>query len=123
MHLTISSLASIVDISVVEIYCFLAQIILMEHDVWDTYKAYWSINKLHCTCICSEIMKYDCFVHVMEVLHFGSTWHSPDRVNQIMRRGKSEIFDYVSKNMYYTLYHQKKKKYIYSAVHDLWIQG
>jgi len=81
MHLTISSLASNVDISVVEINCFLAQIILMEHEVWDTIKAYWSINKLHCTRICSEVMKYDCFVHVMEVLHFESTQHSPDRVN------------------------------------------
>ena len=40
MHLTISSLASNMDISVVEIYCFVAQIILMEHEVWDTIKAY-----------------------------------------------------------------------------------
>lgn len=81
MHLAISSLASNADISVVEIYCFLAEIILMEHEFWDTIKAYWSINKLHCTWICSEVMKYDCFVHVMEVLHFESTQHSPDRVN------------------------------------------
>lgn len=49
MHLSISSSAFNVDISVVEIYCFLAQIILMEHEVWDTIKAYCSIYKLHCT--------------------------------------------------------------------------
>jgi len=49
LHLTISSLASNVVISVDEIYCFLAQIILMEHEVWDTIKACSSINMLHCT--------------------------------------------------------------------------
>lgn len=49
MHLTIGSLASNVDISVVEIYYFLAQIILMEHEVSDTIKACCSVNKLHCT--------------------------------------------------------------------------
>jgi hypothetical protein len=49
MHLTIGSLASNVDISVVEIYCFVAQIILMEHEVWDIIKACCSINKLHYT--------------------------------------------------------------------------
>jgi hypothetical protein len=38
-----------------------------------TIKAYSSINKLHSTGICSEVMKYDCFVHIMEVLHFEIT--------------------------------------------------
>lgn len=41
--------ASSAGIFINEIYCFLALIILMEHDVWETINDYCSANKLHCT--------------------------------------------------------------------------
>jgi hypothetical protein len=57
-------------ISVDELYRFLALIMLMEQDVQDTIRSYWSTNKLCCTPFYSEVMKCDWFMHVMKVLHW-----------------------------------------------------
>jgi hypothetical protein len=44
MHLIINSWASKTAISVAEIYCSLARIILTKHDFWDINRAFWSTS-------------------------------------------------------------------------------
>jgi hypothetical protein len=67
------------DVTLAEMYVFLALIIQMGHDIRDTLKDYWStLEQFHTTSF-SATMKQDRFFHILQYLHFVDNDKKPDK--------------------------------------------
>ena len=64
MHFKISAACS-ARVLINEIYCFLALINLMGHDVREAINDYWSTVDLHCTRRSWKVMRRYCFMRIM----------------------------------------------------------
>ena len=79
MHFKISA-ASSARVLINKIYCFLALIILMRHDVRDAINDYWSTVDLHCTRRSWKVMRRYCFMRIMRVNRFENNQNAPERM-------------------------------------------
>ncbi|PNF34306.1 hypothetical protein B7P43_G15809, partial [Cryptotermes secundus] len=67
------------DITIEEIYNFLAIIIQMGHDQRDTLKDYWSRDEQYYTPFYRNTMVRDRFIHILRLLHFENNEAPPNR--------------------------------------------
>jgi hypothetical protein len=86
------------DVTMQEMYSFLAIILQMGHDIKDTLKAYWSTSEQFSTPFYGKTMKRDRFFHILRFLHFSNNRNEPDKTdNKFDRLWKMRtIFDKLS---------------------------
>jgi hypothetical protein len=66
------------DVTESEMFLFLAIIIQMGHDIWDSLADHWSTIKQFLTPFYSTTMKYDRFFHIIQFLHFSNNDSATD---------------------------------------------
>jgi hypothetical protein len=74
------------EVTVQEMYMFLAIIIQMGHGIRDTLKEYWSTLEQIYTPFYSNVMKRDRFFHILRFLHFCNNMNQPDKTDKCYDR-------------------------------------
>jgi hypothetical protein len=67
------------DITESEMFLFLAIIIQMRHDIWDSLADYWSTIEQFLTPFRGTTMKRDRFFHIIRFLHFSNNDNAADK--------------------------------------------
>jgi hypothetical protein len=69
------------DMTVQEIYLFLAVIMQVGHNQKGNLKDYWSTQEQFYMAFCGSIRKHDEFFHILRLLHFCDNKKDPDKTD------------------------------------------
>ncbi|KAG8223670.1 hypothetical protein J437_LFUL001778 [Ladona fulva] len=67
------------DVTMTEMYLFLAIILQMGHDVRDSLRDYWSTLHQFNTPFYSSTIRHDRFLHILRLLHFSDNSKEPNK--------------------------------------------
>jgi hypothetical protein len=73
------------DVTIQEMYTFLAIIVQMVHDQKDRLKAYWSTAEQFSMPFAGKMMKQNRFFHILRFLHFSDNRNKPDNYDKLQK--------------------------------------